>query len=87
MAMSTVEQDRIERIEPCEWTGRKGTRFFATSTAGKGYNFALVYTVCDDGTRVPFDTVDLHAEESVTGAFDAWRVARTGYAAPVGVAA
>lgn len=87
MTMSTVEQDRVEQIAPCEWTGRKGTRFVATSTVGKGYNFVLVYTVCADGTRVPFDTVDLHVEENVFSAFDAWRVARTGYAAPVGVAA
>jgi hypothetical protein len=76
MTMSTVE---LDRIAPCEWTGRKGTRFYATSTAGKGHNFALVYTVCADGTRVPFDTVDLHAEENVTRAFDDWRARRTGY--------
>jgi len=83
MAMSTVDLDSLPR----EWEGRGGTLFEACPTAGKGYLFVLVYTVRSDGARVPFDTVDLHAEDSITRAFDDWRAARTGYAAPVAVAA
>lgn len=83
MAMSTVDLGSLPR----EWEGRGGTLFEACPTAGRGYLFVLVYTVRSDGARVPFDTVDLHAEDSVTGAFDAWREARTGYAASAEVAA
>lgn len=76
MAMSTVDLGSLPR----EWDGRNGTRFEACPTAGKGYLFVLVYLVRPDGTRAPFDTVDLHAEDSITHAFDEWRAARTGYA-------